>query len=250
MAIDVVSTLHKLSSTNLKNKNMVKKSGLSLEELLLSSSRDVLKKVESCLKNQELLRSLQLLYETFETNLEIDFSQDVIRGRKSAQDYLLTSRFKTLIKNEVSLGKMSKNDRVLFIGSGPFPVSAILYNQIAGCRVDCYEKVLSRVALANSALKKLGLIDVVKTFHKSGEELTSGKYDVVIVALLAKPKKKILKKLASVLKPGTRIICRTADGVNKFFYEETGVGLLSQFKVAKKMSAKKDQTISSLLLMK
>jgi len=242
--------LQEIAQTDLSNKGLVKTNALYLENLILQSSLEKLKQVKNFINNADLLHRLQTLYEKFETNLEIDFAKQVIKGNKTVKDYLLTKRFITLIKNEIKLGNMKKNDKVLFIGSGPFPISAILFNKLVGCQVDCYEKRKYRAELSNKALEKLNLSNSIKVFYKKGEELNNYRYNIIVIALLAKPKNKILNKIFSVELPGTKIICRTADGVHKVFYEETGEQLLKKYKVDQKIFAKEDQTISSILLIK
>ncbi|MEK6858004.1 MAG: hypothetical protein AABX39_05450, partial [Nanoarchaeota archaeon] len=89
-----------------------------------------------------------------------------------------------------------------------------------------------------------------KIYNKKGENLSENKYSVIVIALLAKPKDKILHKVWNESIKGTRIICRTSDGVREVFYERTNPGLLSEYLPVKKIFAKNDQTISSDLLIK
>ena len=240
----------KIAQTNLSNKNQVKANALLLENLILKSAAKIGNDTKRHLYDPGLLSKLQLLYETFETNLEIDFAQDIIQGKKTIKDYLLTKRFITLIRNEVKLGKMTKNDKVLFIGCGPFPISAILFNQFVGCHIDCYEKRKYRANLANKVLAKLDLSDTIKVIHKKGETISDDKYNTVVIALLAKPKDKILDRIYRMVKPHTRIVCRTSDSENKVFYEDTNEKLLKKYHTEYKVPATGDQTISSILLVK
>ena len=247
---EIQINLQKIAQTNLSNKSQVKTNALYLESLILQSPLERLKQIKEFINNSDLLHRLQVLYEEFETNLEIDFAKQVIQSNKTVKDYLLTKRFITLIKNEIRLGNMAKNHKVLFIGSGPFPISAILFNKLVGCHVDCYEKRKYRAELSNKALKKLDLSNSIKVYCKKGEDLSDDRYDIIVIALLAKTKNKILNKIFSVARPGTKIICRTADDVHKVFYEETEEKLLNKYKVYQKVFAKEDQTISSTLLIK
>lgn len=242
--------LQKIALTNLSNKAQVKKNALYLEDLILNPSLTKSKQIKEFIKDANLLHKLQHLYEKFETNLEIDFAKQIIQGKKTVRDYLLTKRFIALIRNEIMLGKMTKNDKVLFIGSGPFPISAILFNNLVECQVDCYEKRKYRVELSGKALLKLGLSNNIKVFHRKGEDLIDDKYSIIVIALLANQKNKILNTIFSKARIGTRIICRTANETNRVFYKETDEQLLNKYKVFRKVFAKEDQTISSTLLIR
>jgi hypothetical protein len=84
---------------------------------------------------------------------------------------------------------------------------------------------------------------------KKGEMLTDSSYTAVILALLAQPKEKILRRVWRNTKKGTRIICRTSDGLRQVFYASANP-LLKSYMVAGKVFAIGDQTISSALLIK
>ena len=227
-------SLKQIANTNLKDVRSVKRNALFLEDIILHLNKKELTEIKKTLQKLHIFYKLQVLYETFETNLEYEFATAVIKGKKNVRDYLLTKRFITLIKNEISLGKITKNDKVLFIGSGPFPISPILFNHFTGCHVDCYEKVKDRVEISNKALSKLGLSNLIEAFYKKGEEISSNKYNVIIIALLAKPKDRILKKILVTVNPGTKSISRPAESVNNVYYEETDNKLLKGYKIVKK----------------
>lgn len=137
-----------------------------------------------------------------------------------------------------------------FIGSGPFPISAILFNQLSGCQIDCYEKDKNRTQLSKEVLSYLGFAEKIQVLNRNGANLSSKKYTVIVIALLAKPKDKILRKIFKIAHRNTRIVTRTADGKRVGFYEETDKDLFKPYKVIRKIRAVGDQTISTVLLTK
>src|SRR5919108_838511 len=133
---DVKKKLLIIATTNLAIPKEVKHSGLMLESTLLnkkftSSEEDEL---FNYLSKRGSLRKIQLVYEKFETNLEVSFAREILRKNLSTyQPYLMYERFMNLIKNEIKLANIKRGEKVLFIGSGPFPITAILLNKLAGC---------------------------------------------------------------------------------------------------------------------
>ena len=232
--------------------NLIKSKMLELEALILKKKFTVSeeKTILSYEKVKNSLPLLQQTYETFETDLEQEFVNNFLKGIKKLKDYLLYTRFVKLIKNEINLAKISEKDSFLFIGSGPLPITAILLNMFTKCSVDCYDKNKISVKLSERVIEKLNLSNKIKIYNKKGENLSENKYSVIVIALLAKPKDKILHKVWNESIKGTRIICRTSDGVREVFYERTNPGLLSEYLPLKKIFAKNDQTISSVLLIK
>ncbi|MFA5828718.1 MAG: nicotianamine synthase family protein [Candidatus Shapirobacteria bacterium] len=237
--------LCEIADTNLNDLIGVKKNAVRMEKMVLAlSSEDDCLIVERLKKIGKLIK-LQILYETYKTELETDSAMEFLEGEKTLEA-LMSKRSKTLITNEISIGKIRANDKILFIGSGPLPMSAILYNKYAACPVDCYEKDKNKANLSKKVLSKLGLLGKINVYCKSGEKLKTDKYNVIVVALLAKPKNKIFRAIYASMKPGTRVICRTSDAANKILYEETDEKLFKKYGFSKKNKADKNQTVSSV----
>lgn len=220
-----------------------------MESIILS--KEDLYLTNQLLNNYELLKKLQNIYETFETNLEISFTKDIINREKiELSSYLLYKRFVKLIKNEIALANIKKDDKVLFIGSGPFPITAILINKFSGCSVTCVEKNKNRSLISRQVIQSLGLSKNIRVFNGKGENMGVNSFSVAIIALLAKPKSEILDNLLRQAMTGARIICRTSDGARQAFYEQTNPGIFSRYKIIDKIVAGENQTISSVLLIK
>lgn len=231
---------------------LIKSEMLEMESLILNGKLS--QKEENAILSQkevkQALPTLQHFYEVFETNLENEFVNELLKGRKKLGDYLLYNRFVELIKNEKNLAEISEKDSVLFIGSGPLPITAILLSMFARCRVDCYDKDRTFAGISRKVIEKLSLSDKIKVYNKKGENLSEDCYSVIVIALLARPKAEILHKVWDKSIKGTRIICRTSGGVRKAFYEQTAPCLFIKYSYVNKVLAKQDQTISSVLLIR
>jgi hypothetical protein len=193
-------------------------------------------------KMQGLDTFFQTAFEQYETQKEQDFAADICSGvEKDISQYFLYNRFTTLIDAEIRLGKPLHNDKLLFIGSGPFPISPILFHQYTGCTIDCYDMDRTAVYTGREVVQALEMQNKINIYNRDGRDLQDT-YDLVIVALLAKPKQEILKKAFSATTDG-KIICRTSDGLRRLFYEPTVCGQYDA-----KYTAKGNNIISSLLL--
>ncbi|MBU3904940.1 MAG: hypothetical protein KJ906_02225 [Nanoarchaeota archaeon] len=248
---DIEKRLNEIYTNGSKSKITTRENMLELEKILLNKKFAKSQETEVIKLFRKKIKKFQFYYEQFETDLEIEFVKTIMKNKQiKPEKYLLYKRFTDLMKNEIKLGKISKKDKVLFIGSGPFPPTAIILNKLVGCKIDCFEKRKQYADMSRNVIKKFSLSDDIKVYNKYGQSLGNNDYGVIIIALLAKPKDKILKSIWKSALSGTRIICRTSDGIRELFYETTNESILKQYKPKKKIYAKNDQTISSVLLVK
>lgn len=228
----------------------------NLEELLLKKSFSVNEDAEllQFMEAEKMLPLLQKSYEIFETQLEISFAKKIenesTNSKEELKKYLLYKRFITLIQNEIQMANITQKDYLLFIGSGPIPITGILLHQLTGCKVDCCEKVSESAELSEKVINKLGYSNEIKIITAERSQVDYSKYSIILVALLAKPKSIILKEIWGSIKNGVRVICRTSDLSRQAFYETTEEQLFALYNPVHKNVAKGDQTISSVLLIK
>lgn len=222
-----------------------------LERLLLRGDKEAerFERLMNDFSAQELKR-LNDLYCVWETKLENRFvdhlQQEVV---KHFVDYPLYARFERLIEREVSLLEGYVPKRVLFIGSGPMPITAFCLQHRLEVNIDCLERSPDAIEHSNMVLKKLGFANHIRVLHGFGEQIDASAYDVILVALLAKPKKIILENLARTAPKDVRIICRTSEGSRCVFYEPTTLDAIPpELEIVKAASAGVDDTISSVLL--
>lgn len=205
----------------------------------------------SKLESDELLL-LNNLYCLWETLLEKRFVQfldnEVV---KHYLDYPLYARFERLIEREIGLLNGYKPKRLLFIGSGPMPITALCLQHRLGTQIDCLERYPEAVNESRLVMKKLRMEGAINVFQGRGENHNMSEYDVILVALLAKPKKAILQNILKHCNDDVRIICRTSDNSRHVFYEPTLENAIPAPLVVKAFApADVDDTISSVLLRK
>jgi predicted GNAT family N-acyltransferase len=187
-------------------------------------------------------------YSRWETEIEYQFARAIVDGRQtSIAHYYLAERFSNLVRNELGLLDTPPK-RVLFIGSGPLPITAHHLNAISGVPVDCLDRNAAAVTMSQQAIDKLGLGDSIRIVTGNGESFNVADYDVILIALLAKSKRRILRNVLKKAAPGCRVLCRTSFGLRTLVYEPTYEDALLGFEIKSKQIARDDQTISTLLL--
>jgi len=200
-------------------------------------------------EEMEVLNYLYCLWETKLENRFVYFLKNSVV--KHYLDYTLYARFERLIEREVSLLQGVKPGRLLFIGSGPMPITALCLQQRLGIPIDCLEKYQTAVDESKSVMKMLSCENAINIYQGYGEEIDASQYDVVLVALLAKPKYDILAQIRDTSKDDVRIICRTSEGSRKVFYEPTEDNAIPiGLRTVAHEKAGIDDTISSYLLEK
>lgn len=241
-----MNELSLLASTDLTDVTAVKKCGQELEEILLNKQESYITELSA----EEIIK-LQQLYECFETNLETEFANKVLKEKAKIEDYPLYQRFKRLVAAEIKLANITSHDKILFIGSGPFPISPILLATLTGSMVDCFDISEEACIISKGVINAIGLSNKIKVYKKSGEKGAVQRYDVIDIALLAQPKENILNNLWENASHGARVICRNAEGFRLAFYKGINPETFKrseQFDLIKQHNAGPDDTISSLLL--
>ncbi len=130
----------------------------------------------------------------------------------------------------------SKDKRkVLFIGSGPIPFTAIILAQKYGVSSLLIDTDDEAVRLSTNLIKKLNLSHKISIQKISGQEFQDyDKYGIIYLAALAgiasTEKLSILKKIYSLAKPHTHILCRSSWGSRKLLYKPLSSTVKNYFK--------------------
>jgi hypothetical protein len=164
---------------------------------------------------------LRKLYSAYETSLEEKFVRSFLirKGKPRLESYLLWNRFCRLTDAEARGTRLSSAENIAFVGSGPFPISALQYARLRAVSVCCIDSNAEAVETSRKVISKLKLSNIISFQCVAGQDADFSKYDVVTVAALATPKLKILRRIAETIKPGARVACRTAFGNCDLIYE-------------------------------
>ncbi|MCK8826669.1 class I SAM-dependent methyltransferase [Natroniella acetigena] len=132
--------------------------------------------------------------------------------------YLLGIYYNKKVKREIELSDICNEDRVLCIGGGSVPCTALEIMKRTGASVDIVD--LDPVAVRNSKrlIEKLDLDDKINVIQARGEEVDPRGFTVIHVALQAYPHDQILKNILFKLSEGARILLRSPkESLNKVY---------------------------------
>jgi len=108
-----------------------------------------------------------------------------------------------------TLTGLKPGDTVLFLGSGPLPLTLIVLCHQHGLNGIGIERDPERVELSRRVLEKLGLSSQIRIIRGNHQTLPLAEVpELIMVAAQAEPKKEIFDHLAGVLPAGTKISYR------------------------------------------
>ncbi len=116
--------------------------------------------------------------------------------------------YNRLIDKEITMLKVKANDRVLFIGGGAFPYSALYLYQKTKCRIDVIDCEQDVIAGARQFVQKHQAN--INVFHACGRLVELSAYDHVIVAKQVAPKSEVVNHIITNKPLHTNVIVRTA----------------------------------------
>lgn len=230
-----------LKSHRTLSQSNIKKSMLILESIFSDPGLS-LRELEELIKyNKEnnLLSLFQKTYEIYEINLEKEFAKSFIKGknndgRNKIKKYRFYDGYFTAVKKEVRLAKISANDKVSFIGSGPMPMTPILLYELTSVNVDCIEKDKQSIELSKKVIEKLAYNQHIKIKHKNALREDFSKYNVIVLAVMTKPKAELMKRIWNQVLLGTRIVYRLPSIARQAYYEDSSEVLNNYIEFEKK----------------
>ncbi len=146
-------------------------------------------------------------------SMEIKYAQSVIISPDpwiAVKNFIYYPNYLRLADMEYRGAELNPGDRVLFLGSGPLPLSLISLCKQYGVEGIGIEQVPEYVKLSQKLIKALELteqIQIIQGNHFS-LPLNNGDCALVMVGADACPKDKIFAHLAGILPNGAKVSCR------------------------------------------
>lgn len=206
-----------LTHIGTRNKKEILRDGKRLEQIILHWDEKQDGTLEGYLTLEESI-AMREIYALYEGQLEMTTARRIISGDvtdETAFDHY--DRYVRLTKEEMKRGGFGKDSKVVFVGGGWLPISAILYAR-TGAQVTVFEKEKDRALIAERVIVKLGLSGKIKIICKQFEKTILDPFDhfFYVIAAMANPKNEILHNV-----PDDRtIIARTALRTRNYLYTE------------------------------
>ncbi len=120
------------------------------------------------------------------------------------------------VENEIKIGSIHKEDKVLIIGCGAFPSTAAIISKLAESDIVAIDNKKMAVNLAEKYIKKIGL-KKVSIKYGDGCNYSVKDFDVIIINSSVHPRSVVLDNILQSSQTGCRIISRELKLTKKIF---------------------------------
>jgi len=208
----------------------------SIEEIAHDTSIDFddAKHILDDKKIGHALRVIRKFYVDVTEKLEIEKAHEILKSNDpwgTLESFYFFDRYKKLIQNEHELVNFTKGERVAFIGGGPLPLTSILQSRFYGVQGSSIEIIPEIAALSEKIIEKLGLSSHIKVVVGDETQISHLDYDVVMVAALAEPKKRVFENIRKQVDHSIPILYRTYTGMRAILYAPVTEEVLKGFKI-------------------
>jgi hypothetical protein len=121
---------------------------------------------------------------------------------------LVEKYYKNMVQNETALAGIGAKDKILCIGGGCCPFSAILFHRLTGAKVTVVERCEHCIKGAQKVVNRLGLGDYITVIHHDGCPENIKEFSVVHLALQVNPIQQVFADVESRMKPGAKLLIR------------------------------------------
>ena len=116
-------------------------------------------------------------------------------------------RMENCVKKEIVASKICEQSRVLIIGCGPFPSTAITIARETGAKIVAIDNKRLAVILARRYIAKLGLKTVLVCYG-DGKNFSVKDFDVIVINSSVNPRREVLYNVFKSSKRNSVIVCR------------------------------------------
>lgn len=203
---------------------------------------------DAVLNNPEIKSNfLQLnsLMQAYERKYEDNFAKEFTNyGDKKANEYI--ERYSGMVESEGKMAKLKKNDKVIILGGGSLPLTALTYTKIYDAHCTCIDIDRQAIKTSKKLIKHLKLESKINIHHGDAFTYPLQGYDLILVVCLL-PKKRALKHVFAENK-NAKVIYRSAIGLYKLWYGETIEDELKEYKILQKINTDKRYAAESILV--
>ncbi|HXY88833.1 MAG TPA: nicotianamine synthase family protein [Candidatus Acidoferrales bacterium] len=221
----IADTLKEYDCADLQNESLeVIISHLNAIEIIAHDSTIDFGEAKHILHDERMSEALKIIrkfYVAAGTRLETQNAFDILEAEEpwsKIESFHYYDRYVVLVRNETQLAHLSAGDRMVLIGGGSVPLTSMLLNKFFGVNGICIEKEPEIANLCALVLENLGFSSGIEVVCGDETALSHLFYDVVMVAAVAEPKKKVFENLRRLVPPETKILYRTYSGMRAIQY--------------------------------
>lgn len=243
---DIVSIHGELSSTrDLVPSPIINTTFSKLVSIVNTTPADSSKEILSDSNITAIHQSLRKLSSQGESELERFWTERILASNHvhaTLMQFPYFENYERMTNFEVEGMKscnLHNNHKLLFVGSGPLPMSSIMMAGKHGLYVDNLDIDKKACELSSELIKALNLSEKVKVIHKNIFDITDfSEYKSVFIAALAgkdeTEKVRIIEHVAHYAEKGTHIVLRSVSDLGTLLYPEITADHLKNIDVVKK----------------
>ena len=157
----------------------------------------------------------------FNIKLELERADLILNSNapwKTVTNFTFYNNYLKLAEMEVEGASLKKGDHIVFLGSGPIPLSLIVLCKHYGLTGTGIEQECEYSSISKQVISKLNLSEKINILHGSHFDLPLHiKTKLIMIAAAAVPKQEIFDHLHKVLEKGTKVSYRVYEkGLRKF----------------------------------
>jgi Nicotianamine synthase protein. len=183
------------------------------------------------LQLQNKLSEAEFLAELTDAHLMCEATgtvMDIIIRLSNWQVYkALVSQELAMLRQFNRLGDSIEKLPIIFVGSGPMPISPILVHLFGDVEVICLEMNSSAYETSRTLLAHLGLEKRLSVVLTNGSDFDYSAYSCIFMASLVRNKQEVLEQISRTSQHPL-VAVRTAEGMKQMMYEAIDESLLEQ----------------------
>ena len=172
-------------------------------------------------KMNTALKLIRKFYLYIGARLETSNAMEIIESddpHATLDKFHFYERYQGLLTNESKLAHWHEDKTFVFVGSGPLPLTLILFRQKFGCRCIGIEIQEDVAELSRKVIKQLGLDDGIEIMVGDETLLKDIDFDILMVAAFAEPKERVFSNVWEIVDEKTPVLVRTYSGMRAILY--------------------------------
>lgn len=153
-------------------------------------------------KIQDALKIIRKFYIYIVTRLETENALTILESdnpKETYDSFKFYERYMGLMENESKLVKFSADKTFVFIGSGPLPLTLIMFNEVFGCKCIGIEQLEEVAELSRKVLKMLDYDENIEVVVGDETAIADLDYDILMVACFAEPKARVFSNIREII---------------------------------------------------
>ena len=172
-------------------------------------------------KMNKALKLIRKFYLYTGARLETNNATQIIESddpQATLDTFHFYERYEGLLTNESKLTHWHEDKTFVFVGSGPLPLTLILFRQKFGCKCIGIEIQEDVAELSRKVIKKLDLDDGIEILVGDETLLKDIDFDILMVAAFAEPKERVFSNVWEIVNEKTPVLVRTYSGMRAILY--------------------------------